>query len=168
MQHSNRAIGVTQKAALAMALTLGVFAGTSGAQDQEAREEGALDTSGSGCSNHTLRGDYGFVIDGTIFAGPTSFLLRGVAMTHFDGHGGLTQVDFTTRNGAPTSPDWRPATGTYEVNEDCTAVAHFQPGPGISLEERMVIVAGGDEVLSIVSSPAPVMMSGRQTRVSGG
>ena len=46
-------------------------------------------------------------------------------------------------------------------------MAHFQPGPGLSLEERMVIVAGGDEVLSIGSSPAPVMMSGRQTRVSG-
>ena len=150
MQHSNRAIGVTQKAALAMALTLGVFAGTSGAQDQEAREEGALDTSGSGCSNHTLRGDYGFVIDGTIFAGPTSFLLRGVAMTHFDGHGGLTQVDFTTRNGAPTSPDWRPATGTYEVNEDCTGRAEIVPATGPPLDLRLVVFDGGRQVATVV------------------
>jgi hypothetical protein len=150
MQHSNRAIGVTRKAALAMALTLGVFAGTSGAQDQEAREEGALDTSGSGCSNHTLRGDYGFVIDGTIFAGPTSFLLRGVAMTHFDGHGGLTQVDFTTRNGAPTSPDWRPATGTYEVNEDCTGRAEIVPATGPPLDLRLVVFDGGRQVATVV------------------
>jgi len=150
MQHSNRAIGVTQKAALAMALTLGVFAGTSGAQDQEAREEGALDTSGSGCSNHTLRGDYGLVIDGTIFAGPTSFLLRGVAMTHFDGHGGLTQVDFTTRNGAPTSPDWRPATGTYEVNEDCTGRAEIVPATGPPLDLRLVVFDGGRQVATVV------------------
>jgi hypothetical protein len=150
MQHSNRAIGVARKAALAMALTLGVFAGTSGAQDQEAREEGALDTSGSGCSNHTLRGDYGFVIDGTIFAGPTSFLLRGVAMTHFDGHGGLTQVDFTTRNGAPTSPDWRPATGTYEVNEDCTGRAEIVPATGPPLDLRLVVFDGGRQVATVV------------------
>lgn len=40
------------------------------------------------------------------------------------------------------SPD-RPGFGTYEVNDDCTAMVHFQPGPGISLEERMVIVPGG-------------------------
>jgi hypothetical protein len=62
------------------------------------------------CSNRTLRGAYGFSIDGTILAGtPNAFLLRGVAMTHFDGHGNLSQVDFTTRNGAPVTPDWRPA-----------------------------------------------------------
>src|SRR6476619_774551 len=51
------------------------------------------------CSNRTLRGSYGFAIDGTIIAGPNRLLLRGLAMTEFDGRGSLTQVDFTTNNG---------------------------------------------------------------------
>jgi hypothetical protein len=90
----------------------------------------------------------------------------GVVLRIYDGAGQFTQVDNIKGSVTGIAPD-RPGFGTYEVNEDCTAVTHFQPGPGISLEERMVIVAGGDEVLSIVSSPVPVMMSGRQTRVSG-
>jgi hypothetical protein len=56
------------------------------------------------------RGDYGFAIDGTILVGPPPVpsLLRGVAMTHFDGRGNLSQVDFVTRNGVPAAADWRP------------------------------------------------------------
>jgi hypothetical protein len=84
----------------------------------------------------------------------------------YDGAGQFTQMDNIKGSVTCIVPD-RTGFGTYEVNEDCTAVAHFQPGPGISLEERMVIVGGGDEVVSIVSSPLPVMMSGRQTRVIG-
>jgi hypothetical protein len=71
----------------------------------------------SGCDDRSLRGDYGFTIDGTVFAGPSPFMIKGVALTHFDGHGNLRQVDFTTRNGVPATPDWRPATGTYSI--DC-------------------------------------------------
>jgi hypothetical protein len=83
----------------------------------------------------------------------------------YDGAGQFTQVDNIKGSITGITPD-RAGFGTYEVNEDCTAGALFQPGPGISLEEKMVIVSGGDEVLSVVSTPLPVMMSGRQTRVS--
>jgi hypothetical protein len=75
------------------------------------------------CSARTLRGSYGFTIDGQILAGPRTGLLRGVAMTEFDGRGNLRQVDFTTINGVPTGNDWRPATGSYTVNGDCTGTA---------------------------------------------
>ena len=104
------------------------------------------------CSNRTLRGDYGFSIDGTILAGtPNAFLLRGVAMTHFDGHGNLSQVDFTTRNGAPVTPDWRPAVGTYAINDDCTGTAQIIPGDGSpTLNLRLVVVDRGREVRTIV------------------
>jgi hypothetical protein len=90
----------------------------------------------------------------------------GVVLRIYDGAGQFTQVDNIKGSISGIWPD-RPGFGTYDVNDDCTAVGHFQPGPGIALEERMVIVAGGDEVISIVSSPAAAMMSGRQTRVSG-
>lgn len=104
------------------------------------------------CTDRTIRGDYGFSIDGTILAGtPNAFLLRGVAMTHFDGEGNLTQVDFTTRNGAPTSPDWRPAAGTYAVNPDCTGTAEIVPSDGSpTIRLRLVVVDHGREIRTIV------------------
>jgi len=105
-----------------------------------------------GCSNRTLKGEYGFSIDGTILAGtPNAFLLRGVAMTHFDGRGSLSQVDFTTRNGAPLGPDWRAAVGTYDINADCTGIAQIVPGDGSpTLNLRLVVVDRGREVRTIV------------------
>ena len=104
------------------------------------------------CSNRTLRGDYGFSIDGTILAGtPNAFLLRGVAMTHFDGHGNLSQVDFATRNGVPVAPDWRSAVGTYEINADCTGTAEIIQADGSpTLNLRLVVVNRGREVRTIV------------------
>ena len=104
------------------------------------------------CSDRSLKGDYGFSIDGTILAGtPNAFLLRGVAMTHFDGRGNLSQVDFTTRNGAPVSADWRPAVGTYSINPDCTGVAQIIPGDGSpALNLRLVVVDRGREVRTTV------------------
>jgi hypothetical protein len=104
------------------------------------------------CSNRTLKGDYGFSIDGTILAGtPNAFLLRGVAMTRFDGNGNLSQVDFTTRSGAPLTPDWRPAVGTYEIDADCTGAAQIIPSDGSPiLNLRLVVVDRGREVRTIV------------------
>jgi hypothetical protein len=104
------------------------------------------------CSNRTLRGDYGFSIDGTILAGtPNAFLLRGVAMTRFDGHGHLSQVDFTTRNGAPVAADWRSSVGAYEINADCTGTAQIIPADGSpALNLRLVVVDRGREVRTTV------------------
>ena len=104
------------------------------------------------CSDRTLGGNYGFSIDGTIFAGtPNAVLLRAVAMTHFDGQGNLNQVDFATRNGAPFAADWRPAVGTYAINADCTGTAQIIPADGSpALNLRLVVVDRGREVRTIV------------------
>jgi hypothetical protein len=104
------------------------------------------------CSNRTLRGDYGFSIDGTVLAGtPNAFLLRGVSMTRFDGHGNLSQVDFTTRNGVPFFADWRPAAGVYEINADCTGTAQIIQSDGSpTLNLRLVVVDRGREVRTTV------------------
>ncbi len=93
-----------------------------------------------GCSDATLRGDYGFRISGEIL-GPPVTLIDGVAMTHFDGKGNLTQVDFVMANGVPIPGPTDPTTGfridetgTYHVNPDCTGYAefHFPPPPGLT------------------------------------
>jgi len=114
------------------------------------------DDSGEGrCSNRTLRGDYGFDIGGQILAGPRAGILRGVAMTSFDGHGNLSQVDFATFNGVPGWPDWRPATGTYDLNPDCTGTAEIIPSDhSPSLHLRMVVVDRGREIRAIVEGNA--------------
>jgi hypothetical protein len=44
-------------------------------------------------------------------------------------------------------------------------VTLFQPGPGLTIEERLVIVDGGEQVFSMVSSPLPVMVTTVQKRV---
>jgi hypothetical protein len=71
-------------------------------------------------------------------------------MTHFDGHGNLTQVDFATMNGVPSSPNWRPATGTYAVNADCTGSAVIVPAFGPTINLRLVVFDGGDQVATVV------------------
>ena len=107
------------------------------------------------CSVRTLRGSYGFSIDGQILAGPRAGLLRGVAMTEFDGRGNLRQVDFTTINGVPTGTDWRPATGSYKVNADCTGTAEIVQGDGSpTLKLRLVVVRDGKEVRTVVEGNA--------------
>ena len=149
-------------------VALGVVVAAQGFPSQSTDEDNSHSGRRRGCSVATLRGAYGIQAQGTRPAapgGPTESVI-GVVLRIYDGEGQFTQVDNIKGSITGIATD-RPGFGTYEVNDDCTAVAHFQPAPGITLEERMVIVAGGDEVLSIVSSPAPVMMSGRQTRVSG-
>ena len=96
------------------------------------------------CSNRTLRGSYALNIDGTIIAGPNRLLLRGVAMRQFDGRGNLTQVDFTTINGAPAGTDWRSGWGTYELNSDCTGTMEIIQSDGSpTLRLRLVVADHG-------------------------
>jgi hypothetical protein len=109
------------------------------------------DDGGGGCSNRTLRGDYGFDIGGTILAGPKAGLLRGVALTHFDGHGGLSQADFVTNNGVPAGTGWRPGSGSYDLDSNCTGTAEISFTDGSpTLHLRLVVVRGGREIRTVV------------------
>jgi hypothetical protein len=141
-----RAIPVALAVGLASTLALSTVGSVAADNDEggEAR-----------CSNQTLRGDYGFDIGGQILAGPRAGILRGVAMTRFDGQGNLSQVDFATINGIPGWPDWRPATGTYDLNPDCTGTAEFTPSDGSpTIHLRMVVVNRGREIRTIVEGNA--------------
>lgn len=102
------------------------------------------------CSNRTLRGSYAFNIDGTIVAGPNRLLLRGLAMTQFDGDGGLSQVDFTTVNGTPAGTDWRSGLGSYDMNPDCTGTMEIIQSDGSSLRLRFLVADHGRTIYNIV------------------
>ena len=67
-------------------------------------------------------------------------------------------------SGTGIVPD-RFGAGTYEVNADCTGVARFVPGPGILIEELMVIVDDGREICTMVLAPAGVMITGVHQRI---
>ena len=111
-----------------------------------------------GCTNMTIAGQYAFTITGSILApagvaGPVA----GVALTDFDGFGNLTQIDHVTHNGVLPVEEWRPATGTYSVNSDCTGTFTFTPAPanpadgGPALKVFFVIAQGGAEIRTAVS-----------------
>jgi hypothetical protein len=131
-----------------------------------------------GCSDATLRGDYGFTVSGQIFMpGPnnTTVVIQrdGVAMTHFDGAGNLTQVDFvlSSPNAAPP-PGPVPTDavtgfhteehGTYKVHSDCTGTFTISnpdfvntsiPGPVITV--KFVLSDHGRSIHTIVTSLIP-------------
>ena len=110
------------------------------------------DSDGRPCSNGILRGDYGFAIEGQILAGPRAGPIRGVAMTHFDGQGNLTQVDHVVVGGVPQAVEWKRETGTYTVNPDCSGKAQFTAddgGPTTNL--FFVVVRNGQEIRTVVS-----------------
>ena len=123
-----------------------------------------------GCGNETLKGDYGFRISGNILnsAGTPVVNREGVAMTHFDGKGGLTQVDFVMANGLPQPGPADPVTGfhidewgTYTVNADCTgsAIIHFPVPPngtsGAEIDLIFVLSQGGRTIHTIVTKLIP-------------
>jgi len=119
------------------------------------------------CSNQTLRGAYAFRVSGEVFT-PSGIVNRdGVAMTTFDGAGGLKQVDYVMANGVvvagPTNQygfhDME--NGSYTVNPDCTGNAQINfPIPphgtsGAVINLMFVIGDGGRTIHTIVSSLTP-------------
>ena len=89
-------------------------------------------------------------------------------MTHFDGEGGLTQVDFVMANGVAQPGPTDPVTGfhidekgSYTVNSDCTgsAVIHFPVPPhgtsGAEIELIFVLSNGGRTIHTIVTKLVP-------------
>jgi hypothetical protein len=113
---------------------------------------------GNGCGNWSLQGTFVFTITGQILApaaaaGPVS----GVALTTFDGGGNLTQVDHVVHNGMSPVENWRPATGSYQVNSDCTGTFSFFPAPTVAADNSpairvyFAISDGGKQVHAVVS-----------------
>ncbi len=107
------------------------------------------------CSNRTLFGDYGTQLEGTIL-GP-NLTLRTLVLAHFDGEGNITEVDHVVLNGVPPPPEdeWRPTTGSYTVNPDCTGSATIEVPPGNPpLKYHFIVVKHGREILEVVDGNA--------------
>ena len=135
----------------------------------------------TGCTLSTLKGDYATRISGQVFNSSGAVVAQrdGVAMAHYDGAGGLTQVDFIFANGQLTPGQADPSTGfhtnetgTYTVNSDCTGSATINfpapPTPGLSgavIQVMFVLANHGRTLHGIVSSLTPPGPTGQQKAV---
>src|SRR4029434_6921966 len=77
------------------------------------------DARGRGCSNRTLRGDYGLVGTATRGLGPgTAEQFATISMVTYDGEGTFTAEGVS--HGQTTGVRGGPVSGTNFVNADCT------------------------------------------------
>ncbi len=80
-------------------------------------------------------------------------------MTHFDGAGGLTQIDNIHGSISGFATPDRPGTGTYTLNNDCTGTMTLSNQGAPTLTLRIVVVDHGSQIRTVVVSPAAVMVS---------
>jgi hypothetical protein len=104
------------------------------------------------CSNQTLFGDYGTKLEGTIL-GP-NLPLRTLILAHFDGEGNIAEVDHVVLNGMPPEEEWRPSSGTYTVNPDCTGSAVITIPGNPPINYHFIVVKNGKEILEVVDGSA--------------
>jgi hypothetical protein len=132
-----RAISFSAAAGLAAVVGLSLSSTATAAKDDDP----------GGCSNRTLRGDYGILISGSRPLGPgvvEKFV--ATAIRTYDGHGGFTQIDNFFGEIAGQQQDV-PAYGTYEVKANCSGTSQiFFPGAPAAVDTAFVIVANGNEV----------------------
>jgi hypothetical protein len=144
-------------------LLVGAFHGETAIAQNMKSSSGA-----SECSDATLEGAYAFRISGEIFVPGTNTIAvyrDGVAMTTFDGIGGLTQVDWLVGNGVsdpPPTPGFHDnENGSYTVNADCTGHAEIDfpipPGgtSGAVITLKFVLGDHGRVIHTIVTSLRP-------------
>jgi hypothetical protein len=130
----------------------------------------------NGCSNATLKGDYGFTING-FSPNPdgTQSPIKGVAITRFDGAGKLTQRDFVETAGVPNPGNGDSMsgfvfstgeTGKYSLSPDCAGTMEIDlnvPVPVGStgvIKLMLVVTHGGRAIHTVVAedtSPGATM-----------
>src|SRR5690242_5983840 len=107
------------------------------------------------CSNRTLHGNYGLTIEGLLAIPGPGIQVRGVVLQGYDGNGHITQVDHVVIDGAPPPVAWRPGSGTYHVNANCTGKATINIEPGIPpLVVYFVVTKEGREIRQVVEGNA--------------
>ena len=151
-------------ASVALLVSAGLLLLVAGTQGSGPAPSG---TEGFPCTNGTLRGTYGFHMQGTVPVPPPvggTQTVIGVVKVTYDGMGNFTQIDNIHGSVTGWVPD-RPGSGTYQVNPDCTASTTLSPAPNVFIEQRMVIVDGGSELYTITTSPLNSMVTALAKRI---
>lgn len=112
------------------------------------------------CSNQSMKGTWGSIIEGTVLGPNIQF--RGLDLAYFDGVGNITQVDHIVFDGVPPAHDWTPGTGTYGVNPDCTGWAVINsPSNPVPVALHFVIVENGKKIIQVVDANAVIAIAYR-------
>ena len=121
------------------------------------------DDDGRGCSNASLKGRYGLATHGDFvgvygtetptpvihfYTGPSGdrapVRLDLVTAETFDGHGNATQLEYVFSNGSDVTNGFvGPATGTYQVKQDCTGTETLTYTNGFEIDRAFVLSNGG-------------------------
>ena len=114
------------------------------------------------CTNATLEGDFGFIVTGMRPSGPGGPVetVVGVAMTHFDGIGNLTQTDNIHGSITGLAAPNRQGTGSYTINPDCTGTMKLNNAGSPTLTLAIVVVDDGNEVRAAVMDPTASVTPG--------
>jgi len=134
-----------------------LFGAWSSASAYEARQRA--------CSDSLVRGTYAGQLEGTQTMPDGSVAkIIGVVIRVYDGDGTVTQWD-NVKNSATGFVPNRYGEGTYKVNDDCTVETQFHPAPGVTIQERAVIVDEGRELRSITVLPVGLFVTSVQQRI---
>ena len=140
----------------------------------------AVATSGSGslravasqgCTNHSLRGAYGYQGTGTIYqAGQEVGDFAAAGRVVFDGNGNLQGKQEGTNLGSPSGPQI--FSGTYTVDSDCTGDATVvfvgMPQGTPASTYHFAIVEGGEQIDAAQTSEGGVLGFSLQKQSEGG
>ncbi len=134
-----------------LALASGVMIALAVTLASGSTQRGAAAT--EGCTNHSLRGAYGFASDGQAFgaSGTEVAELAVAGRIVFDGRGNLSGQETESLNGVITMPT---LSGTYSVLPDCTGTATIHNSQIAHL--RFALIEGGQEANVIDTDPGVV------------
>lgn len=108
----------------------------------------------SACDNSTIRGSYAFTIHGTLFLpNGSTLIVDGIDRATFDGHGNFTQLDAVATNGVFATAGWRPGSGTYSVNPDCTGTQTLVVAGMPDLHLQFIVAQSGNTIHQVVTDP---------------
>jgi hypothetical protein len=113
---------------------------------------------GRECTDSTIKGTYAFTIHGQILTPGGPLIVDGIAKTTFDGDGEFTQVDAVAINGN-IALVWRPGTGTYTVNPDCTGTMTLINTGQPTLHLAIVVSQSGNHIHTVVTNPGVAVTS---------
>jgi hypothetical protein len=138
---------------LVAAAALSILATTGLSLADDGREE---------CSNVSLKGRYGLATHGDFvgvygtetppvihfYTGPSGdrapVRLDLVTSETFDGHGNATQLEYVFADGSDVTNGFvGPATGTYQVKQDCTGTEELTYPTGFLIDRAFVLSNGG-------------------------
>lgn len=103
------------------------------------------------CNLLTIKGTYAFTIHGQILTGPGAGTVDGIALTTFDGAGNMSQFDVVSHNGT-VAEIWRPGSGPYTVNADCTGTLQINAAGSPPLNLQFVVARQGSEIHTVVTN----------------